>query len=55
MESKLKSTHNLLVLGSQKPGGEVLFNPPPDQALTPGMILIVMGDTDDIARARKEF
>ena len=55
LESQLKSKYNLLVLGSQTPTREVLFNPPPDQRLEAGMVLIVMGDMDDIARARNDF
>lgn len=55
LDSKLTNKYKLLVLGSQMPGEEILFNPPPDQPLAPGMILIVMGDTDDIARARRDF
>ncbi len=55
MDSGLKTRFNLLVLGAHLPGEEILFNPPPSHVLTPGMVLIVMGDTTDIARARKAF
>ncbi len=55
MESELKNRFNLLLLGVQQPGEEILFNPPPGHRLNPGLVLIVMGDTKDIARARKEF
>ena len=55
MDSGLKNRFNLLVLGIHRPGEEVFFNPPPNHILKPGMVLIVMGDTQDIARARREF
>ena len=55
MESGLKDRFDLLVLGAKAVGGDIAFNPPPDQVLDPGMTLIVMGDMNDIARARKDF
>jgi voltage-gated potassium channel len=55
MESGLKDRFNLLVLGSKLPAQEIEFNPPATQALTPGMTLIVMGDVDNIAKAKKTF
>ena len=54
-ESGLKDRFGLLVMGCQRGGGDIEFNPPPEQALEPGMILIVMGAVDDINRARKVF
>jgi voltage-gated potassium channel len=53
--SGLKDKYNLLVLGAKQDLGEIQFNPSPDQELKKGMTLIVMGDVDDIARARKIF
>lgn len=51
----LNDKYNLLVLGARQDLGEIRFNPSPDQQLEKGMTLIVMGDVDDIARARKIF
>jgi len=55
MESGLKDKFNLLVLGSKLPAQEIEFNPPATQALTPGVTLIVMGDVDNIAKAKQTF
>jgi len=55
MESGLKDKFNLLVLGSKLPAREIEFNPPATQILTPGMTLIVMGDVESIAAAKKTF
>ncbi|MDF1590916.1 MAG: potassium channel protein [Desulfobacterales bacterium] len=51
----LNDKYNLLVLGARQDMGEIEFNPSPEQQLEKGMTLIVMGDVDDIARARKIF
>jgi len=53
--SGLRDKFNLLVLGAKQDLGEIQFNPLPDQELKKGVTLIVMGDVDDIARARKIF
>ena len=53
--SGLKDKYGLLVLGAKQDFGEIQFNPSPDQELKKGITLIVMGDVDDIARARKIF
>jgi voltage-gated potassium channel len=53
--SGLKDKYGLLVLGAKQDLGEIQFNPSPDQELKKGMTLIVMGDVEDIARARKIF
>lgn len=53
MESGLKDKFNLLVLGSKLPAQEIEFNPPATQILTAGMTLIVMGDVENIAAAKK--
>jgi len=55
MESGLKDKFNLLVLGSKLPAQEIEFNPPATQILTAGMTLIVMGDVENIATAKKTF
>jgi len=53
MESGIKDKFNLLVLGSKLPAQEIEFNPPATQILIPGMTLIVMGDVESIAAAKK--
>ncbi len=55
LESGLKDKFNLLVLGSKLPAQEIEFNPSATQILTPGMTLIVMGDVESIAAAKKTF
>jgi len=55
MASGLKDKFNLLVLGAKHPGKEVEFNPSSQEILGPGMTLIVMGDVDNIAKAKKAF
>lgn len=54
-ESGLKDRFNLLVLGARQNSSEIEFNPSPNQILIKGMTLIVMGDVEDIVRARKIF
>lgn len=54
-ESGLKDKFGLLVLGAKHDSNEIEFNPSEEQVLQKGMTLIVMGDVDDIARARKIF
>ena len=53
--SNIKDKYNLLVLGARYRDNEIEFNPSPAQILKVGMILIVMGEIDQIARARQEF
>nr|MBC8362656.1 TrkA C-terminal domain-containing protein [Candidatus Desulfatibia profunda] len=55
MESGLKNKFNLLILGSKLPAKEIEFNPPSTQTLQAGMTLIVMGDVENIAKAKKTF
>lgn len=55
MESGIKDKFNLLVLGSKLPAQEIVFNPVATQTLKPGMTLIVMGDVENIAKAKKAF
>jgi voltage-gated potassium channel len=54
-ESGLKDKFGLLVLAAKHKNEEIEFNPNPDQILTKGMTLIVMGEVDDIAKARGAF
>ena len=54
-DSGLKDKFGLLVLGAKRDSNEIEFNPSPDQTLKEGVTLIVMGDVDDITRARKVF
>lgn len=51
----LKQRYGLLVLGSKGANREIEFNPPPEQVLTAGMTLIVMGTVGEIARAKNAF
>ena len=55
MNSGLKSRYNLLILGCKEPEGEMEFNPSPETILQTGMTLVVMGEVENIARARKTF
>ena len=54
-ESGLADRFGLLVLGAKRPGKEIEFNPGPRTRVDPGMVLIVMGDVEDIATAQKNF
>lgn len=55
MESGLKDKFGLLVLGAKLPAQEIEFNPGPSMILKAGMALIVMGEVDNIAKAKKAF
>lgn len=52
-ESGIKDKFDLLILGARQRGGEIEFNPSPSMVLKEGITLIVMGDVDNIARAKK--
>ena len=54
-ESRLGQEFSLLVLGSKEPAGELVFNPSPSLHLSAGTTLIVMGDVEDIRRAKKRY
>lgn len=54
-ESGIKDKFNLLVLGARDEDGEILFNPPLNLTLRAGMTLVVMGEVEDIVRAKKAF
>lgn len=55
MESGLRDRFNLLVLGVRQLSGEILFSPPSSFILEEGMILIVLGEVDDIIHAKSAF
>ena len=55
MESGLKDKFGLLVLGAKLPAQEIEFNPGPSMILKAGMALIVMGEVDNIDKAKKAF
>ena len=54
-ESGLQDRYQLLVLGARYHNKEIEFNPSPSTILEEGMALIVMGDVENIAKARKAF
>ena len=51
----LEQRYGLLVLGAKTENTEIEFNPPPEQVLTAGTTLIVMGSVGEIARAQNAF
>jgi len=53
MESNLKNRFNILVLGTKKPDATMTFNPPPSHILDRGTTLIIMGDVENIKKARQ--
>ena len=53
MESNLKNRFNLLVLGVRQPAGTMAFNPGPSFVLEKGSTLIIMGDVENIRKARQ--
>jgi len=53
-QSKLRERFGVMVLGLEPKGTDkMVFNPPADYILEPGTILVVMGEMDKIAEARK--
>jgi voltage-gated potassium channel len=54
-ESGIKDRFDLLVLGAKHEKEDIKFNPSPLETLDVGMTLIVMGEVENIARARKVF
>jgi voltage-gated potassium channel len=54
-ECDLKERYGLLVLGAKENAGEIEFNPPPTRVLTAETTLIVMGEVEEIARAKDSF
>jgi voltage-gated potassium channel len=53
MTSGLRDQFNLLLLGVRRKNGEFEFRPPSSFVLEAGMTLIVMGDIENINRARE--
>jgi voltage-gated potassium channel len=53
-ELQLKQKYNLLLLAVKEQGSTYFANPPEDFALHRGTVLIVMGEMDDIRRARAD-
>ena len=54
-ESGIKDKFDLLILGAKHHSQEIEFNPSPLQILKEGMTLIVMGEVDNIAKARNSM
>jgi voltage-gated potassium channel len=54
-ELELTEKFNLVVLGSRYQEQEILFNPPPSSVIMEDLAIIIMGDVEDIARAKKAF
>lgn len=54
-ESGIRDKYDLLVLAVKGISKEIEFNPSPHNILEAGMTLIVMGDVDNIAKARAAF
>ena len=52
-EAGIQDRYRLLILGARAPAREIEFNPPPSKVLEKNVTLIVMGDVEDIAKARK--
>lgn len=55
VEAGLKEKHELLVLGIRDKNKELEFNPSPTRALAAGETLIVMGEVENITRARHKY
>jgi voltage-gated potassium channel len=55
MKSGLRDQFNLLLLGVRRKEGEFEFRPPSSFVLESGMTLIVMGDIENINRARESL
>jgi voltage-gated potassium channel len=53
----LPELHNsgVIVLAIRKPGGETIFNPPPESGIFPGDYLIVMGERPGLERLEQLF
>ena len=54
-ESGIRDKYDLLVLGIRRLGREIEFNPSPLSTLEEGMTVIVMGDVDNITKAKAAF
>ena len=54
-ESGIRDKYDLLVLGIKRLGREIEFNPSPLSTIEKGMTVIVMGEVDNITKARSAF
>jgi voltage-gated potassium channel len=54
-QSGIKEKFNILVLGARDETGEIVFNPSAALTLKTGITLIVMGEVEDIVRAKRVF
>jgi len=54
-ELGLTDKYNLVVLGSRYKDREILFNPPLHTVLIESLTIIVMGDVENIAKAKQLF
>jgi len=52
---ELTDKFNLVVLGSKYQDGEIHFNPPPSTVINEDLTIIIMGDVENIARAKEVF
>ncbi|MFH2043514.1 MAG: potassium channel protein [Pseudomonadota bacterium] len=52
-ELKLTEKYNLIVLGSKHQGSDIVFNPPPTWVLMESSAIIVMGEVENIERAKQ--
>jgi voltage-gated potassium channel len=55
IDAGLKQKFNLLVLGIRNANKEIEFNPEPERMLANGETLIVMGEVENITRARHKY
>ncbi len=55
MQSGIRDKYNLLILGVKHGKDEMEFNPGPSFLLKPGMILVVMGELDNVEKARRSL
>ena len=52
---ELTDKFDLVVLGSRYQDSEIHFNPPPSLVITEDLTIIIMGDVENIARAKEVF
>lgn len=55
MTSGIRDKYSLLILGAKADHDEIAFNPDPMYVLKTNMILIVMGEIDDIEKAKNDL
>ena len=49
-ESNIRRNYGLIVVGVQRPDGELIFNPPPQERLQAGSTLLLLGKGADLSR-----